>query len=84
MPHMQNTPDGLCEDCEDAVAIRTWDTDPYGYGPMSERYVSLCGECWTARDNYEPPEPDGEAFRGGEAAAYEAESQARIQWERRR
>lgn len=31
--------------------------------------------------NREPPEPDGEAFRGGEAAAYEAENQARIQRE---
>lgn len=27
----------------------------------------------------EPPEPDGEAFRGGEAAAYELEQQAEIQ-----
>ena len=31
--------------------------------------------------NYEPPEPDGECFRGGEAAAYEAEEMARIQRE---
>lgn len=29
----------------------------------------------------EPPEPDGEAFRGGEAAAYEAEQMAKIQRE---
>ena len=29
--------------------------------------------------DYEPPEPDGEAFRGGEAAAFERETQARIQ-----
>lgn len=29
----------------------------------------------------EPPEPDGECFRGGEAAAELAESQARIQQE---
>lgn len=28
----------------------------------------------------EPPEPDGECFRGGEAAAYEAEQMA--QWQR--
>jgi hypothetical protein len=43
----------------------------------------LCEECWVKRDNYEPPDPDGEAFRGGEAAAYEAEQQARIQRERK-
>jgi Zn-finger nucleic acid-binding protein len=30
-------------------------------------------------DNYEPPDPDGEAFRGREAAAFEAEQMARIQ-----
>ena len=30
-------------------------------------------------ENYEPPEDDGEAYRGGEAAAALAESQARIQ-----
>jgi len=29
--------------------------------------------------DYEPPEPDGEDFRGDEAAAYEAEEMARIQ-----
>ena len=29
----------------------------------------------------EPPEPDGECFRGGEAEAYLAETQARIQRE---
>ena len=28
------------------------------------------------RDAAEPPEPDGEAFRGGEAAGYLAEQQA--------
>ena len=29
--------------------------------------------------NYEPPEPDGEAFRGGEAAGFRAEQQAQHQ-----
>lgn len=29
--------------------------------------------------DHEPPEPDGECFRGGEAAAYEAEQMAWIQ-----
>jgi hypothetical protein len=31
--------------------------------------------------DYEPPEPDGECFRGGEAAAFERDQQARIQRE---
>lgn len=33
-----------------------------------------CVFCGTERE-YEPPEPDGEAFRGGEAAAFLAEQQ---------
>ena len=33
------------------------------------------------RIDREPPEPDGECFQGGEAAAYEAQQQARIQRE---
>ena len=37
----------------------------------------LC-DCENCTDR-EPPEPDGEAFRGGEAAAYEAEQMAKIQ-----
>jgi hypothetical protein len=32
-------------------------------------------------DDREPPEPDGECFRGGEAEAFQAEEQARIQRE---
>ena len=32
-----------------------------------------CPACRTWRENREPDEPDGAAFRGGEAAAYEAE-----------
>jgi uncharacterized Zn finger protein (UPF0148 family) len=45
--------------------------------------VIYCVDCDHVIDdsNYEPPEPDGEAFRGGEAAAYSAEEQARIQRE---
>ena len=40
--------------------------------PLATKCASYCEDC-------EPPEPDGEAFRGGEAAAYEAEQMARIQ-----
>jgi hypothetical protein len=32
----------------------------------------ICDDCRDSGDR-EPPEPDGEAFRGGEAAAYERE-----------
>lgn len=39
-----------------------------------------CPACRTWRDNREAPEPDGEAFRGGEAAAYEREQMA--EWQR--
>lgn len=38
-----------------------------------------CFEChWVEGRDVEPPEPDGEAFRGGEAAAYEREQQAEM------
>lgn len=48
-----------------------------------------CGSTASFDDDYfeethcpdEPREPSGECFRGGEAAAYEAEEQARIQRE---
>lgn len=42
--------------------------------------VVLCSDCWTRRDNREPAEPDGEAFRGGEAEAYWNEQMA--QWQK--
>jgi hypothetical protein len=51
-----------------------WINAPKTEGPV-------CEACWTVRDNREPPEPDGEAFRGGEAAAYERDEMARIQRE---
>jgi hypothetical protein len=69
------------------------DSDPYldtdcrfcgvrdGYACVSGCDCPDCVERAEREDNYEPPEPDGEAFRGGEAAAYEAETQARIQRE---
>ena len=37
-----------------------------------------CPACREWRDNREPPEADGEAFRGGEAAAFEAEQTLRV------
>jgi hypothetical protein len=43
----------------------------------------LCTECYdrAAEAAWERQQEDGETFRGGEAAAYEAEQQARIQRE---
>ena len=45
-----------------------------------EHWPATCVQCWRDADNYEPPEPDGECFRGGEAAAFLAEQQA--EWQR--
>ena len=41
---------------------------------LATKGSSYCEDC-------EPPEPDGECFRGGEAAGYLAEQQAKIQRE---
>lgn len=62
-------------DCECGErATREWDEGPdYAFWTSQPRYTPVCGECYIRRDNYEPPEPDGEAFRGNEAAAYQAE-----------
>lgn len=38
------------------------------------------GWCRACETNYEPPEPDGEDFRGGEAAAFQREQMA--EWQR--
>ena len=78
--HVENRGDFLCEDCaalryatcadcftrdeEQVQATTRWTHDAT---------ILLCADCFKARDNYEPPDADGEAFRGGEAAAYQAE-----------
>jgi RecJ-like exonuclease len=61
-----------CPRCNERVA------DTPLYDPWGREYDRWCHECW---DNYEPDDPDGEAFRGGEASSFEAETQARIQRE---
>lgn len=38
-----------------------------------------CKDCRDWRENREPDDADGEAFRGGEAAAYEREQQVAAQ-----
>jgi hypothetical protein len=68
----------LCHDCEEwgepRIATRTWDRGrDYAFWTGKQQYIHVCEEHWWQRDNYEPPEPDGECFRGKEAAAYENE-----------
>jgi hypothetical protein len=59
---------------------------------MTRRYCEMCDEWYgaavrecpacgdeTVKADIEPPEPDGEAFRGGEAAAYEREQMSAAQ-----
>ena len=74
----------LCEHCGEHEAVYLAQQHPRydGWAAwMGYRYPALCQACWTEADNAEPGEPDGEAFRGGEAAAYEAEEMARVQRE---
>lgn len=69
---------GICELCgeEDRPVFRWATVDPWGreWNP-----VQLCQPCIDREENREPPEPDGEAFRGTEAAEYEREQMAAIQ-----
>ena len=41
--------------------------------------VGPYGMLWGSCEDCEPPEPDGEALRGGEAQAYDRERMAHIQ-----
>ena len=55
-------------------ATTTFDEgEDYAFWTRQPRYTLVCWDCFTRRENAEPPEPDGEAFRGTEAAAYHAE-----------
>lgn len=47
-----------------------------GCGESVDEEGTRCAECQHKHDNAEPGDEDGEAFRGGEAAAYQAEQQA--------
>lgn len=73
-----------CYDCtewgEDRHAVARWDNrEVHYYLPHEPEWLDLCAEHFSKRDNYEPPDPDGEAFRGGEAAAFAAEQMAAAQ-----
>ena len=56
--------------------------DPWGGVHVDREH--LCATCAKAYTEREPPEPDGEAFRGTEAARYEGEQLARCQRELKR
>ena len=59
----------------------TWKTTPPDTDVCTEDFETCeCPACREWRDNREPPELDGETFRGGEAAAYNAEQMAA--WQR--
>lgn len=72
-------PSRECMDCSEPIP----DTETAFYWETSEDeqfWINapktegpLCEACWLVRDNREGPEPNGEDFRGGEAAAYRAE-----------
>lgn len=59
----------LCVDCGEPATT----TAKYYSGPDTYVNEPVCLDCWRTRDNYEPPDADGESFRGGEAAAFQAE-----------
>jgi hypothetical protein len=61
------------------------DATPQELAELRKRYEPALRESFTELDEAnEPGDPDGECFRGGEAAAYLAEEQARIQRELKR
>ena len=74
-----------CKVCDEREATHTAEQHPHydAWARWMSRntltWPATCDECWTEADNVEPPEPDGECFRGGEAAAFQAEQQAERQ-----
>lgn len=70
-----------CNECGEPATCEWDEGADYAYWTNGERFTPVCADCWTVRDNEEPPEPDGEAFRGGEAAAFNRDEMARIQRE---
>lgn len=86
--HGVTSHDFLCEDCEalpECESFRGGDdcdggkatearNDSGGYMPV-QHFCKGCAAAYDAWiDNYDPPDADGEAFRGGETAACERES----------
>lgn len=80
--------DKRCIACGGELPLPTWSGQPYiccsgndcgcGGGVLPVEFCSV--DCWENYDpDREPPEPDGEFFRGAEAASALAEEQAWIQ-----
>lgn len=74
-----------CVDCEEEGEVipstKTWDMGyDHAFWTGQPRLIPVCDMHWSKRDNYEPPDPDGEVFRGNEAAAFELERA----WENKR
>ena len=64
--------DRLCDQCDEARATHPH-VDPWG-----GVHGCYCESCWDALVDLANERNQSECFRGGEAAAYEAETQARI------
>lgn len=82
--------DKRCVACNGELPLPTWQGQPYiccsgidcgcGGGTLPIEFCSV--DCWENYDpDREPPEADGECYRGGEYESALAESQARIQRE---
>lgn len=69
---------GLCEHCgdEDRPVFRWARVDPWGH---EWHPVQMCQSCIDKEEGDGDRDPDGEAFRGGEADAYEREMLADVQ-----
>jgi len=52
--------DVSCDSCGDPATQRWDEGEPYHFWTGQPRYVDLCVDCYNARDNEEPPDPDGE------------------------
>lgn len=70
----------MCFDCEEQPGLRTWtfSTEERQWSIGLPPEALLCFSCWRKRDNYEPPDPDGEdMFRDYQTEARDAMDAAR-------
>lgn len=75
-PYEHDEPDACVEECPACAGSGRY------MGCLGARSHYRCRDCGIefSDTDREPTEPDGECFRGGEAAAYEAECMA--SWQR--
>lgn len=65
-----------CDSCDELCGEDGgWVREEVGPGGAKDD-LAYCRDCFLEARNTEPPEPDGEAFRGGEAEAWEATKMA--------